>query len=85
MFFGSVKNNKKHSLINQLGLKKDDHGILRCYVQYTKNPKLLPRKNCFSNLVILEAHGRLVHAGVSHTLSYLRQVFWLPKGQAEVR
>ena len=78
-------------MINQLGLKKDDHGILRCYGRYAnadtnieqKNPKLLPRKNCFLNLVILEVHGRLIHAGVSHTLNY--QEFWLPKGQAEVR
>ena len=69
--FTALKDNKKHSLINQLGLKKDNHGILRCYGQYasadtnieTKNPKLLPRKNYFTNLVILEVHGRLIHAG----------------------
>ena len=91
--FTALKENKKHSLIHQLGLKKDEYGILRCYGRYTnadtsieaKNPKLLPRKNCFTDLVIMEVHGRLIHAGVSHTLSYLRQEFWLPKGRAEVR
>ena len=29
--FTALKDNKKHSLINQLGLKKDNYGILRCY------------------------------------------------------
>ena len=91
--FTALKENKKHSLIHQLGLKKDEYGILRCYGRYTnadtsieaKTPKLLPRKNCFTDLVIMEVHGRLIHAGVSHTLSCLRQEFWLPKGRAEVR
>ena len=62
--FTALKDNKKHGLINQLGLEKDDYGILMCYGRYansdtnneTKNPKLLPRKNCFSNFVILEVH-----------------------------
>ena len=84
--FTALKDNKKHGLINQLGLKKDDHHILRCYGRYanadtnieTINPKLLlPHKNCFLNLVILEVHGRLIHVGVSHTLNYLRQEFWV--------
>ena len=63
--FTVLKDNKKHSLINQLGLKKDKYGVLRCYGRYanadmtieTKNPKLLPRRTCFSKLVILEVHG----------------------------
>ena len=63
----------------------DDMPVLIAINIETKNPKLLPRKNYFTNLVILEVHGRLIHAGVSHTLSYLRQEFWLPKGRAEVR
>ena len=83
--FTALKDNKKHSLINQLGLKKDDHYILRCYRRYsnvdtnieTINPKLLPHKNYFLNLVILEVHGRLIHVGVSHILNYLRQEFWV--------
>jgi len=78
--FVALNNNKKHSLIAQLGLK---YGITRCYGRYansdtnieTKNPKLLPRNNYFLNLVILEVHERLIHAGVSHTLSYLRQQY----------
>ena len=30
-------------------------------------------------------HQRLVHAGVSHTLSQVRQEFWVPQERAEVR
>jgi len=56
----------------------DEFDILRCYGRYanadidTKSPKLLPCKHQFVKLVIMEIHCRLVHAGVSHTLSHLR-------------
>ena len=41
----------------------------------TKNPKLLPRREWFTVLLIREVHQQLVHAGVSHTLSQLRVDF----------
>ena len=50
-----------------------------------RHPKLLPRKNFFTQHIILEVHTRLIHAGVAHTLSQLRQEFWIPQGRAEVR
>ena len=50
-----------------------------------KCPKLLPRKDFFTEFVILKTHGRLIHAGISHTLSQLRQEYWIPQGRAEVR
>ena len=36
-------------------------------------------------LLILEIHGRLIHAGVSHTLNQLRQEYWIPHGRVEVK
>ena len=91
--FIALKNNKKHCLQKQLGLKTDQFGILRCYGRYSnadvseemKHPKLLPRKCFFTQLVILEIHVHLIHAGVLHTLSQLREEFWIPQGRAEVR
>ena len=91
--FLALKNNKKHCLQKQLGLKTNQFGILRCYGRYSnadvseemKHPKLLPRKCFFTQLVILEIHVRLIHAGVSHTLSQLREEFWIPQGRAEVK
>ena len=32
----------------------------------------------------MEIHCRLVHAGVSRTLSHLRHEFWIPKGRVEI-
>ena len=86
--FSALKKNKNHSLKNQLGVKVDEFGTLRCYSRYanadididTKSPKVLPCKHQFSKLVIMEIHCRLVHAGVSHTLNHLRHEFWIPKG-----
>ena len=86
--FLALKKNKRHCLQKQLGL-----GILRCHGCYAnayisedmKCPKLLPRKDFFTELVILETHGHLIHAGISHTLSQLRQEYWIPQGRAEVR
>ena len=71
----------------------DEQGLIRCtsrlenscLLENAKFPKLLPRRNHFSNLVILENHLKLLHSGVSHTLSRLRQEYWLAKGRTEVR
>ena len=91
--FIALKSNKRNCLQKQLGLQEDEYGILRCYGRYAnadiseemKCPKLLARKNFYTELVILEVHGRLVHAGISHTLSQLRQEYWIPQGRVEVR
>ena len=77
----------------QLGLKVDQFDILRCHGRYShaelseevKYPKLLPRHEYFTHLVIQEIHRRLIHVGVSHTLSQVRQEYWIPQGRAEVR
>ena len=82
-----------HCLKWQLGLKIDDLGILRCYGRFlnatitdsAKHPKLLPRREHLTSLLITEVHQRLIHAGVSHTLAQLREEYWIPQGRAEVR
>ena len=35
--------------------------------------------------MIQEIHRRLIHAGVSHTLSQVRQEYWIPQGRVMVR
>ena len=88
------ENNKSHCLKQQLGLKIDDLGILRCYGRFlnttltesAKHPKLLPRREHFTGLLITEVHCRLIHAGVSHTLTQIiKREYWIPQGRAEVR
>ena len=39
----------------------------------------------FTQLVIQYVHEKLIHAGVSHTLSSLRQAYWIIKGRREVK
>lgn len=63
--FMALKSNKRNCLQKQLGLQEDEYGILRCHGRYTnadiseemKCPKLLPRRNFYTELVILEVHG----------------------------
>ena len=89
----AIKMKRKHCLIQQLGLKFDNIGLLRCYGRYlnaeidesSKFPKLLPRREHFTQLLIKEIHERLIHAGVAHTLAQIREEYWIPKGRIEVR
>ena len=75
--FKAIQKHHRNCLQQQLGLKVDDDGILRCHGRFanatmnegTKYPKLLPRYEHFTNLLICEVHQRLIHAGVAHTLS----------------
>ena len=77
----------------QLGLEIDDCGILKCHGRYLNSslheemryPKLLPCREHFMQLVIQEVRRRLINVGVSHTLSQVRQEYWIVQGRAEVR
>ena len=89
----AIQRGKKHCLQTQLGVKLYEYDILRCHGRYAhadfsqevKCSKLLPRGEHFTQLLILEVHQRLIHVGVAHTLSQIRQEYWIPQGQAEVR
>ena len=97
-FYGSIQFNaiskkRKHCLIQQLGLKVDELGILRCYGRFlnvevnenTKYPKLLPWHMRFTYLLIMEVHVHLIHAGIAHTLAQICEEYWIPQGWVEVR
>jgi len=84
---------QKNGLQKQLGLEPDKYEILRCHGKFVnaelsedaKYPKLIPRYEYFTRLVVQEVHERLIHASVSHTLASFRQEYWLPQGRVEVR
>ena len=71
----------------------DQRGVIRCHGRYqnaqlsqgAKYPKLLPRKEYYTQLVIEDSHCNMLHAGVSQTLAEIRQNYWIPKGRSEVR
>ena len=87
--FRSVGNS---SIAKSLGLKTDSDDILRCHgrlqnadIPYDAQfPKLLPKRDHFTDLVVLDCHIRLLHAGVTHTLSQLRYTYWIPQGRSTV-
>jgi len=88
--FTVIKNKKKHCLQMQLGIKMDEFDVLICQGRFsnvdideeTKRPKLLPRHETFTHLLIQEIHQRLIHAGVAQTLS---QEFRIPQGRVEIK
>jgi len=89
----AIEENKSHCLKQQLGLKIDDLGILRCYgrvlnatiTDSAKYPKLLPWREHLTSLLITEVHQRLIYAGVTHTLAQIREEYWISQGRVEVR
>ncbi|KRZ70324.1 hypothetical protein T10_9555 [Trichinella papuae] len=50
-----------------------------------KHPALLPGEHEVTRGLILRYHLRQLHAGVSQTLSTLRQRYWIPRGRSRVR
>ena len=87
-----VKKLQNHDVIT-LGLKIDEDSILRCHGKFdnadipeeTKAPIYLPRKNYWTKLLVKEFHQKLFHAESSHTLSQIRNRYWIPQGRAIVR
>ena len=71
--------------VKQFGLYLDDVGILRCKGRLnnadlpitSKNPVLLPSKNDFVNLMIKDVHHKIKHSGMTHTLTTVRESYWI--------
>ena len=84
---------KSSSTWEQLAVFKDEQGVLRCKgriqnssLSYSaKFPILLPRKQHFTKLVIVQAHGNVKHNGVRETLTEIRAKFWIIKGRQAVK
>ena len=51
----------------------------------TKFPILLPPRNDFTKLIIVETHVHQLHSGVNATLAALRQRYWIPSGRQLVK
>lgn len=80
-------------LILNLKLYIDKDQLLRCQGRFSNAnwnpnmafPKLLPSKSSFTRLVVNFQHCSLLHAGVSQTLSTLRQTYWIVHGRSVVK
>ena len=89
----NVKGGKRNNVQHQLNLQLDTDGLLKCQgrlgnaelTKAAKQPKLPPKDAYFTRLVIEDAHSRVLHSGVSQTLSTIRQEYWIPQGRAVVK
>lgn len=86
--YQNIKENKK-SFKNYPPLFIDENNLIRCggrleFAQLTYNeinPKLLPYKSKFTELVILDAHNKSYHCGTSYVLAKIRLEYWIEKGR----
>ena len=89
----STPNQKRSLLVRQLRLFLDDKGYLRCggrihnapLTNDTKFPYLLPPRHPFTALIVLSVHAQLHHAGVNHTVTSIRQSYWIPTARQYIR
>ena len=89
----AIKEHRPHPLVTKLNLFLDQDGLIRCGgrldnadLRYeSKYPVLVPRDHPIARLLILDSHREVLHAGVKHTLSWLRLRYWIPKGRACVK
>lgn len=83
----------KTDLSRSLSLFKDEQGLLRCggrfqntdWTDDKKYPILLPSNTEFTTQIIETAHKDNYHVGVGHTLSIIRNRYWIVKGRSQVQ
>ena len=81
------------SIVRQLKVYKDEHGLLRCRGRIgnahvsdaVKYPFLLPTTHKLTTLIVTDAHANQLHAGVNITITHLRQTYWIPRIRQCVR
>ncbi|GFX90187.1 integrase catalytic domain-containing protein [Trichonephila clavipes] len=49
------------------------------------NPIITPKESKFTELIVKEKHLRLLHGGVTLTLSQIRRKYWIPQGRQLIR
>ena len=89
-----MKEDRKHKLRNSLKLFDDNCGVSRLRGRFAsssmeydvKHPMLLGGgERHFSKLLIMDAHKRVMHAGIESTLAFIRRRFWMIKGRKSVK
>ena len=91
--YSAISEKRKHNLQQQLGIFVDKDGLLRCrgrlqnldFTEGARCPILLPKNDMLTSLIVQNTHRKLLHSGVSQTLSRIRYTYWIPQGHAIVR
>ena len=81
------------NLARSLQLFMDENNILRCKGRLSRTdwsyekkfPILLPRNCEYTYRLVQKIHEENYHSGVSHTLSKVRENYWIPKGRAQIQ
>ena len=91
----ALQKGTKTDVAQQLGLFLDRHGLIRCSGKLdrsdlpyeTRHPIYLSRKDSpdVCDLIVEDVHESIAHGGVEHTVSELRQIYWIPKCKSSVR
>ncbi|XP_048477625.1 uncharacterized protein LOC105393457 [Plutella xylostella] len=84
---------KSTDLSRSLGVFKDENGLLRCRGRIVltdlpydrKYPILLPKDSSLTEEIISNIHKDNYHIGVTHTLSLIREKYWIPQGRCKVQ
>ena len=87
-----VQTSKKFlTLKKQLNLQQDNQGLWRCVGRLDnsqaegRRPILIGRDHQYTQLLLIDAHERVLHGGVRATLTELRSHYWIPRGRQLVR
>ena len=80
-------------LVRQLRLFIDKGGLIRCggrihnapVSELVKFPYLLPAKHPFTGIIVYAVHEKHLHAGVTSTLTAIRQSYWIPGARQLIR
>ena len=51
----------------------------------SKHPTHLPKRHYFTDLIIIDAHKRLIHADLKDTLNEVRSELWIIQGCSNVK
>ena len=89
----TTRSSRRTLVICQLRLFLDSGGFLRCggrihnasISELAKFPYLLSPKHQITKLLVYATHERLHHAGVSSTITAIRQMYWIPTIRVYVR
>ena len=80
-------------LVIQLGLYLDSDRLLRCRGRLenaevcddARHPLLLPTQHRYTDLLIQMHYKASLHTDCAHTLSLIRQKYWIPQGRLSVK
>ena len=83
----------RNSSISQLNVARDSRGLLRCDTRLDHSglppdairPILLPKNHHVTELIIRDAHAKVLHSGVAQTLARVRLRYWVIHGRNQVR